>query len=323
MMWFERLMGFAEESPEQVRANLELDGEELVSKVNERRVRCGRLTTPSLAELRAVHAPTTEAPARVQEIIGDAGELHRRPEHAGALFQAASQFNLLEMSSPSVTPEEGVGSYELDRTQGPACAVSCGGGTIYRNYFAPVGAQIGQTATNQIDCLAELGAALGPDLWEMKNGYALAHADGLSRINTRLALASDAERDELRGLLRIGVQHDVEVLGTEHRVTQVYGSGMPVSYGRPPAPLWEPIARLVLEASYEATLLAARRLGIRQVFLTLLGGGVFGNDPRWIGDSILRALSLVDGLDVSLVSYGRSNPAVQRIVQAHSAGARL
>jgi len=144
-----------------------------------------------------------------------------------------------------------------------------------------------------------------------------------SRASTRAWRWRRTQVDAIRGLLRVGVQHDVEVLGTEHQVTQVYGSGMPVSYGRPLSPLWEPIARLVLEASYEATLLVARQRGIERVFLTLLGGGVFGNDLAWIGHSILRALSLVGGLDVYVVSYGRPNAAVQRIVQAHAAGARL
>ena len=32
------------------------------------------------------------------------------------MFQAASQFNLLEMVNPNVTPELGVASYELDVT---------------------------------------------------------------------------------------------------------------------------------------------------------------------------------------------------------------
>jgi len=71
------------------------------------------------------------------------------------------QFNLLEMASPSVTPEQGVGIYEHDHTQGPACAIAAGAGTIYRNYFARVKGQIGQAASNQIDCLADIGAALG------------------------------------------------------------------------------------------------------------------------------------------------------------------
>ena len=88
-------------------------------------------------------------------------KLHRNPANAGAVFQVASQFNLLEMVDPSVTPEQGVGIYERDRTQGPACAIAAGAGTIYRNYFVPVGGAIGQSAANQIDGLREIGAALG------------------------------------------------------------------------------------------------------------------------------------------------------------------
>ena len=45
-----------------------------------------------------------------------------------------------------------------------------------------VAAQTGQSATNQIDCLADIGAALGNTenrLWNMRNGYALPSYDGL------------------------------------------------------------------------------------------------------------------------------------------------
>jgi len=322
MDWFERLMGFREASPEQVRANVERDGKWLVSKVNGRRIRCGRLTTPSLAELREVVGPVPESPsAKASELVGDVGALHRDPRNAGALFQAASQFNLLEMTGPSVTPERGVGVYEHDHTQGPTCAIACGGGTILRNYFVRFGEQLGQTADRQIDCLADLGVALGgPGLWEMRNGYALCSEAGLRAINERLAAADQAERDRLRGRLRIGVQHDVEVLGTDHTVTQVYGSALPVAYGSPPSHLWEPFARLVLEASYEATILAARDSGIDTLYLTYLGGGVFGNDDAWIGDAILRALRLAGGLDVRLVSYGSPKPLAARVLRAHAAG---
>jgi hypothetical protein len=83
---------------------------------------------------------------------------HQAPENAGALFQVASQFNLLEMVSPTVTPEDGVTRYQHDRTPRPAphpsrlarfahsrlrttarCTIAGGAATIYRNYFAPVG----------------------------------------------------------------------------------------------------------------------------------------------------------------------------------------
>ena len=80
---------------------------------------------------------------------------------AGALFQVASQFNLLEMTGPEVSPEDGITRYQHDRTQGPACAIAAGAATIYRNYFAPVGGGHGQTAKRQFDGLADLGEALG------------------------------------------------------------------------------------------------------------------------------------------------------------------
>jgi len=81
-----------------------------------------------------------------------------------------------------------LGIYEHDRTPGPACAIAAGAGTIYRNYFAIVNGQTGQSANNQIDCLADIGAAFGNTsrLWEMRNGYELASQSGLVEIAHRL-----------------------------------------------------------------------------------------------------------------------------------------
>ena len=76
---------------------------------------------------------------KVGVATGDVRQMHRLPENAGALFQVASQFNLLEMTGPEVTPEDGVTIYQYDHTQGPACAIAAGAATIYRNYFAQVG----------------------------------------------------------------------------------------------------------------------------------------------------------------------------------------
>jgi len=70
---------------------------------------------------------------------------------------------------------------------------------------------------------------------------------------------------------------------------------------------------LLVEAAYEATLHAAllnasRGMGhgSHRVYLTLLGGGVFGNRREWILAAIRRALDLMRGqdLEVWLVSYG-------------------
>ena len=328
MSWFEELTGFRETSPEQVRNNLTLDDETLVSNANGRRLVCGRLETPALSELRRWVQPGEQEASRItlREVLANVQALHADPANAGALFQVASQFNLLEMASPSATPEQGVGIYENDPTQGPACAVAAGAGTIYRNYFAPLSGRTGQSADNQIDCLADLGVALGNTgnrLWQMRNGYALASRDGLLEIAERLRDSSASDLDALRGLLRIGLQWETQVTlpGCTHRVSQAYCSALPVAYSSHPANLWESFARLVLEAAYEATLCAAvlnrQSTGNRRAFLTLLGGGAFGNQPEWIMDALRRALRLYAAwdLEVAIVSYRSHNPGLQALVE--------
>ena len=207
--WFSRLTGFNEGPYSTTRELLEVNGSTLRSKVNDRSFCIGQFEMPSLADLRLRVAQGTGAsgPNRVSIVTGDVRKMHQMPEYAGALFQVASQFNALEMVGPSVTPEDGVTRYEHDRTQGPACAIAAGAATIYRNYFAPVGDQIGQSAANQLDGLADLGAelsrALGRpvnDLWSMQNGYALATRTGLEMIGAHLRETGDAAVNEI-GLL--------------------------------------------------------------------------------------------------------------------------
>ena len=328
MDWFERLLGFPEKSPAQVHENLRLEGEDLVSLANGKRLRCGALETPSLAELRersaAIRVGET-GQLSVRELVADVQQLHQLGENDGALFQVASQFNLLEMVHPSVSPELGVTGYESDATQGPACAIACGAATVFRNYFAPVGDKIGQTGGEQIDCLADLGEAIGNangELWAMRNGYALATEVGLETVHSLLESAPPTLRDKLRSRLRIGLQWRAGVTlgGSSNTVSQAFCSALPVAYSRLPASQWEPFARLVLEAAYEATLHAAvlnrESTGSPKVFLTLLGGGAFGNSPDWIVAAIERALKIMRGspLEVILVSYGSPTPEIQHLL---------
>ena len=290
---------------------------------------CGRLETPSLGELRRRALEQSTRSRRgvlnVREVVGDVRQLHLEESAAGSLFQVASQFNLLEMASPSATPEMGIGIYENDHTQGPACAIAAGAGTIYRNYFATVNGRIGQTAENQIDCLVDLGAVLGNHagrLWKMRNGYALATDSGLAEISQRLEASSDVQLEELRGRLRIGIQWNTQVTlaGCRHLVSHAYCSALPVAYSRLAPSLWERFARLVLEALYEATLSAAvlnaRASGVETVYLTAVGGGAFGNPSEWILSALERALDLhrKTALDVAIVSFGAPNPAIGRLI---------
>jgi len=167
MDWFEKLTGFREIDYHSTQSKLAIEGHRLRSLVNGASYGVGELEIVSLQTLRDRAARVGAAPGRLKVSVatGDVRRMHRAPENAGALFQVASQFNLLEMVGPSVTPEQGVTRYQDDHTQGPACAIAAGAATIYRNYFVPVGGSPGQTATRQIDTLADLGEALGEDGW--------------------------------------------------------------------------------------------------------------------------------------------------------------
>jgi hypothetical protein len=332
MDWFERLTGFRETGYVDTRRRLEVDGDRLRSIVNGKSYVIGELELVLLETLRErVHSGgQSSGRIRVRIVTGDVRRLHHSPEHAGALFQVASQFNLLEMVSPEVTPEKGVTRYERDATQGPACAIAAGAATIYRNYFAPVGDGIGQTRERQLNGLADLGTALSTALgmpvealWTMRNGYALGTRAGLDAITGHLAMLSPEQTDTLRGMLRIGVHRDVEVTDTDStdrpRVSQAFCSALPVAYSEVPKTHWRSFASLVLESAYEATLWAAvdnaQRGGTNVVLLTRLGGGAFGNEDEWIDAAMRRALQRAAewDLDVKLVSYGPPSRAMRQM----------
>ena len=317
MSWFENLTGCVGESHESVREHLFIDGRRLHSRLNGKSWLCGELETQTLAQLRqrVRNIKRDLAPISVRNVVGNVQHLHLNRANENAVFQVASQFNLLEMTSPRVTPECGVGIYEHDFTQGPACAIAAGAGTIYRNYFVDINGRIGQTADNQIDCLSGIAKLLDNSkqrLWKMVNGYALPSAEGLEEINRKLESMDEAALDAVRQALQIGLHWDTQVtLGdASHTVSQAYCSAMPVAYTNHTKELWAPLAKLVLEAAYEATICAAilnvDRNRNNRLFLTRLGGGAFGNNPDWITNAISRSLELYSdsGLDVAIVSYG-------------------
>ena len=243
------------------------------------------------------------------------------PTNAGAVFQAASQFNALEMTGPGVSPRRGVAIYVDDPTQGPKCALACPGGTVFRNYLVEHGSSRGQ-GDRQIDCLADVGAAVGNashEYWKMQNGYCLPSGAGsIKRLATRLE-AEPNLAEEAEAALRVGVHWDTQARPPhQHLVCQVYASALPVAYAPDArAADWEPFARLVLRAAYEATLAvgAIKAIGAGggervAVFLTSLGGGAFGNRREWIVDALKGALETHrdSPLDVTLVHYGTRVP---------------
>jgi hypothetical protein len=334
MDWFEKLTGFRETTYDDTRAKLKVEGSQLHSLINGQSYGIGELELVSLQTLRerVKSAGGLSGRLKVSVVTGNVRQMHQSPENAGALFQVASQFNLLEMVSPTVTPEQGVTRYQHDRTQGPACAIAAGAATIYRNYFALVDGNEGQTTGRQLDGLADLGNAMSAALskpvgalWEMQNGYALCTRSGLDTITQHLRALQPEQVDILRGKLCIGVHSNVEVTDSEEKyrplVSQAFCSALPVAYSPVPSAHWKPFASLVLEAAYEAAMLAAvlnnQRGASNIVLLTHLGGGAFGNEAEWINAAIRRALAMMSGsgLDVRFVSYGTPSREIVQIAR--------
>eukprot|EP01052_Picozoa_sp_SAG31_P013255 SAG31_NODE_793_length_12044_cov_12.886229_17_plen_340_part_00 len=259
--WFETEFGAPE--PRSFAAckqmfTLSEDKQTLTSKANGREFHVGHFSTPSVKELRdqlAAAAPFGSQAGRgagltFKNIVGSAGPLHLLAASAGAVFQAASQFNCLEMVSPGDRPEDGITRYALDHTQGPACAIACPAGTVYRNYFHNGGQAGGYPA--QIDLAADAAALLSASgiengkhqvpYWKMSNGYLMpAYPAAMADIAVRLCqpntgsapLVVDSEpaaevhadpkstescsasslASQLVGTLRVGVHWTVAVAG--------------------------------------------------------------------------------------------------------------
>lgn len=338
MGWFSDLTGFPEGSYDGTKSRLSVRDGRLYSTETTKSHGIGTFQLVSLAELRraAVVERSSEG-LKLGLIKADVRDLIDSPENAGALFQVASQFNMLEMTSPSITPEDGVTRYAWDHTQGPACAIATGAATIYRNYLIPISDQTGQTANRQLDGLADVGTALSAltglpvhELWHMENGYALGRERGLRVANAILAEQSNQEVDDIRARLKIGLLTNADVthnaVRSGQRISQVFCSAMPVSYSGGALDILEPLSRIVLEAAYEATLHCAQRnqaiTRSRKVFLTLLGAGAFGNPLSWVLESMNRAVDRFrdSNLEVYVVSHGEVHPDLKRLVTHFEAG---
>lgn len=233
--WFSDLFGFSESDYVDVQRWLRVSvagftgSPMLESLVNKQQYAIGTFTTPSLADLRNEGA-TVELPGKlkVKNVVGGVDELIAADENRHSTFQVASQFNCLETMSPTQYPEEGVGCYAKDKTQGPACSIACGPATVFRNYFVAIDAdgaaakdthsavQRGQTWDAQIDNLAGVARVLGNDppgkLFQVRTGWVLADDEQLELLGAVMDDLKKKDRlDEFRSALRVGVQRDTQV----------------------------------------------------------------------------------------------------------------
>lgn len=340
-----------------------------VAELHDRVARVLATLTPEERQALQALQPTPGELIALQNITGDSRSLHCDPIYDGGVVQAASQFNYLEFPSPNTIPEKGITQYVFDRTQGPACATACAAGTAFRNYLARCGTQRGQTKENQLNGLDEITTSLLSQVvppgteqpsqyYKVRNGYIESSPSSLQALNALLDSKPDLA-DSLVRLLRIGVQEDTQVTDEksgkrsvkktteegkivwrlenirEDRdaffVTQAYCSALSVGYSRCCPDDWKKLACIVLNGTYEATILLGilntlkllrreRPAHLPPILLTKVGGGVFANEPEWIQDAMRRAFGVAKQygvpLDIRIVHYAAVEPDYDEFVQA-------
>lgn len=369
--WFHQLFGFPED-PKTVRKNFKILGNPMAcpigicaphipkpiitSTVNKRKFFVGHFGTPTLKELRDTCAKFTKSNVSIfTEVVGDIFNIQSMSTNKGALFQAASQFNCLEFASQDLTPEDGITMYQKDRTQGPACAISTGAATLYRNYFVPqsdVNSRdvVGQNTDTQINNLDSVLNTLDIDdpnkYITVKNGYTESSDTRLKELNMKLT-NPNLER-KLIEQFKIGIHSNTSVTFSEkisgqfieptstnlQLVSHAYCSAISVGYSSTvkDIKLWTPFAKLVLKAAYEATLWAGiinkNSGGSNRVILTKVGAGVFRNKHEWVVEAIGNAICKTDfyGLEIILNYYDepekkelstRYNTGITKIINTH------
>lgn len=245
----------------------------------------------------------------------DVGALQAKPENCDAVFQVASNFNGLETVHANQNFEkQALMSYVYDLTQGPAASLSALPGLLLRRHLLYYNPRTkpeswGQTLTTQLNFLS----AISPNVLTMSQaGY----AEFTQTQNRPLPTRNDYEN------IQIGLHTDIQVIGGQmlsatqqylvfnpkQRINQVFTAAIDLANtnaifkNEPAAIAW---SQTVIDAAYQGTLLSAIALGKSKVFLTLVGGGAFGNKLSWISNTITRLKKMImdSGLNATLIWY--------------------
>jgi hypothetical protein len=335
-IWFDRVFKFHEMYEDgkrsRVREQLKLierDGHEiLLDEKQKREYYIGEPVRIQTGELVSKLQGKTHSLGKLRyaEIPGDIKLFHLNPLLAGSLFQVASQFNALEMASKETTPEEGITIYVHDHTQGPACAMACPYGTVYRNYFSMPGG-MPQTRDSQINTLDDLIREFKLDLI-YENGYISPKTLQVA-LEINKMLSNPYNFDKAIKLVKYFIQYNTPVVDdngeAKHTVSQIYCSALPIAYYKDILPYCPNFSRMILHAVYEATFACAADLSLKgervKVFLTRVGGGVFGNPDDYINEAIEASKRKFDEypIDVYMVRY-EPNVDFKETISHSSAG---
>lgn len=266
---------------------------------------------------------TENNPVRIYSGTNDANisSILNDKDNAGHMFQAASQFDGLECTDEDTPSKKSdfLNRYLSDPTQGPMVSLAAGAAAIARRdhpYTTPNPSQI--VNSQGVNYLSELG-----DIFKVRNGYIV--------NNTSSTSMPEGDLEPLLNRVKVMFNQDATVyfnarlydritvelteLSEEERlnVHQVFTAAMNVK--QPPNGANNRAndsekgisAKLsfLLEAAYTSAYLSAHVCRAPVLWLTLVGGGVFGNPFNLIVAAIRKVHAKYGGgLEVRLCDYG-------------------
>lgn len=248
----------------------------------------------------------------------DVAALQADTANRDAVFQVASNFNALEtVDADQLLDEQLLGDYIYDLTQGSAASLSALGGLLYRRYFlfypqSPWAPSWEQTAEKQVNFLS----ALADVVPVTRAGYVqFTTVSSLPTLEQYKAITIGFhENIQVTTGMQVGPDEQVLVGNQEQLINQVFTAAVDLKNTNrllstnPNVKAW---ARTLLRAGYEGTLRATAMKCKKKLFLTLVGGGVFGNQLSWIGDALLSLKQVISdsGITVNLIWYSSKGPA--------------
>uniref|UniRef100_A0A6B2L742 Uncharacterized protein n=1 Tax=Arcella intermedia TaxID=1963864 RepID=A0A6B2L742_9EUKA len=338
--FFEEIWGF-KESIKSVKEYLQIDTSSdknhIISLINARTVQPGNFETRKInsfneqdlvAKIKkkgTLSIVIGNGPHTTQYDRVDIGALQAHPANRGATFQVASNFNCLEFVDERDSASVGITKYVFDQTQGPAACISAAPGVLYRNYFVPHYVD-GKLYKGQLEQQINL---LNNFFIPVTNGYINFNGNELTEIYEP---TWDDHFFTDYGDVKVGVQTNVEVTSGTKRdgliymveqsgqiINQVFTASINLGGTRAmfaSRPKIQKLAQMLLKAAYRGTILVAMEnalkappelVGRNKLFLTLIGGGAFGNDLEWIVGALYEQLELIkrSGLEITLVIYAQ------------------
>jgi hypothetical protein len=230
-----------------------------------------------------------------ETVVCDVRAVQLDPKNNGDTVQVASNFHSLEQMDAHTSPEDTyLSDYTNDLTQGPFAVLQAPADLIFRRYLLPFQGPFSHDALDRGEWLLDMLCKLRGDPYRVKltwGGWADLGDSPLKTSGLSPEQVADVSRNTASAVvMEAQITHDAagRMVNPEgdQRVNQVLCSTLDCNLHDSPS--WS-LAFLI--AAYINTLEVAMMSKSKKVFLTLIGGGVFGNPVSLIATAIAVAIN--------------------------------